>query len=408
MAGAVLRDAAFLVSLNYTSTSYDAFLFERGRSPDANATRAAHFAENLRMIREHNARYAAGLERWYMGLNEFADWSPAERRRLRKRQKHLGILVPDTPRSRRTALSDLEDGSTLPTAVDWRTKNVSGLWGASPSPLGPVNTQGSCGACWAFSATQTLEAHLAIATGKHVRLSAQSLLDCVDNQLECGGKGGCDGAIEELGYEHAKTHGVPLEDDYAYTARDGACNTTVEPAVFADGYVKLPRNEALPLQRALATVGPVSISVAAGAWDFYGGGVFDGCTGNEGAEQDHGVQAVGYTKDAWIIKNSWGADWGEKGYIYLSRANDTSPLATDHNPAVGSACKDAVGGKYPETVEVRGMCACLSDSSYPTGVRAADGLLQRVERREAGFRRLAAADVGRGRRRAAPGVLMPK
>ena len=84
---AVLRDAAFLVSLNYTSTSYDAFLFERGRSPDANATRAAHFAENLRMIREHNARYAAGLERWYMGLNEFADWSPAERRRLRKLRK---------------------------------------------------------------------------------------------------------------------------------------------------------------------------------------------------------------------------------------------------------------------------------------------------------------------------------
>ena len=83
MAGAVLRDAAFLVSLNYTSTSYDAFLFERGRSPDANATRAAHFAENLRMIREHNARYAAGLEQWYMGLNEFADWSPAERRTAR-------------------------------------------------------------------------------------------------------------------------------------------------------------------------------------------------------------------------------------------------------------------------------------------------------------------------------------
>ena len=54
------------------------------------------------------------------------------------------------------------------------------------------------------------------------------------------------------------------------------------------------------------------------------------------------------------------------------------------------------------------MCACLSDSSYPTGVRAADGLLQRIERREAGFRRLAAADAGRERRRAAPGVLMPK
>ena len=78
-------------------------------------------------------------------------------------------------------------------------------------------------------------------------------------------------------------------------------------------------------------------SVAAGAWDFYAGGVFDGCTGNEGAEQDHGVQAVGYTKDAWIIKNSWGADWGDHGYIYMKR----------HAGTAGGICGIATQASYP-------------------------------------------------------------
>ena len=144
---------------------------------------------------------------------------------------------------------------------------------------------------------------------------------------------------------------------------------TVEPAVFADGYVKLPRNEALPLQRALATVGPVSISVAAGAWDFYGGGVFDGKCGTT---IDHAVQLVGYgtdsqtNEDYWLVRNSWGTSWGEDGYMRIKRygAGD-EPCGTDTAPDEGYGCK---GG--PSTLKVCGLCGILSASSYPTGAYA--------------------------------------
>ena len=122
------------------------------------------------------------------------------------------------------------------------------------------------------------------------------------------------------------------------------------------------------------------------------------------------VVATGYQKDLpfgvgggyWLIRNSWGPDWGEEGYIRLSRKFDQTTFV-DTRPASGVACKP-----FPKTQNVTGESGVLLDMSYPTGVRAADGLLQRIERREAGWRRLAAADVGRGRRRAAPGVLMPK
>merc|ERR1719434_389329 len=120
------------------------------------------------------------------------------------------------------------------------------------------------------------------------------------------------------------------------------------------------------METALATKGPLAITVAAEPWMLYGGGVFKGCTGTSGAALDHGVQAVGYTKDYWIVRNSWGAGWGEKGFIRVSRANDDKTF-TDKSPADGVACKP-----YPKTQTVGGECGILFDTSYPTGVTAGD------------------------------------
>merc|ERR1740121_3619331 len=72
----------------------------------------------------------------------------------------------------------------------------------------------------------------------------------------------------------------------------------------------------------LANVGPLSVAVAASSWSFYGGGVFDGCDYDKNIEINHAVQLVGYGTDAsqgdyWIIRNSWGPNWGENGFMRL-------------------------------------------------------------------------------------------
>jgi len=100
-------------------------------------------------------------------------------------------------------------------------------------------------------------------------------------------------------------------------------------------------------------------------WGAYGGGIFTGCSEKNSADLDHGVQAVGYTKDYWKVRNSWGPSWGEEGFIRISRASDDKTFV-DTNPSDGIACKP-----YPKTQSVKGECGILADSSYPTGVTKA-------------------------------------
>ena len=99
----------------------------------------------------------------------------------------------------------------------------------------------------------------------------------------------------------------------------------------------------------------------------YESGVYDGCS-NQSSVIDHGVQAVGYGFDPsngayWIVRNSWGEEWGDAGYIKIARtAGRPAPCRLDPHNSEGDGCKDS-----PETITVCGECGILSDSSYPTG-----------------------------------------
>merc|ERR1712001_345276 len=110
-----------------------------------------------------------------------------------------------------------------------------------------------------------------------------------------------------------------LESELPYAGRDEACSA-YKAAVKVSGYVKNPVNDAKALETAVATKGPQAITVAAEPWRLYGGGVFTGCSSGlfKSSDLDHGVQLVGYTQDYWIVRNSWGASWGEKGFIRIS------------------------------------------------------------------------------------------
>jgi len=108
--------------------------------------------------------------------------------------------------------------------------------------------------------------------------------------------------------------------------------------------------------------GPVAVSVAADSWFDYAHGIYNSCGKN--AVIDHAVTCMGYGHQGedkyWLIMNSWGADWGEDGFIRLERHDDGNYCGMDSKPELGTACKGET-----EPVPVCGMCGILFDSVVP-------------------------------------------
>ena len=186
------------------------------------------------------------------------------------------------------------------------------------------------------------------------------------NPNKCGGTGGCEGAIAELGFNFTKSHGLALESKFPYTARDTLC-LKYKPAAHCQGYVKNKQNSADALETALANVGPVAVTVSAN-WATYGGGIFSGGCSNDpptSCTLDHAVVA-GYTQDYWLIRNSWGAGWGEQGYIRLTRKHDTTKY-TDSNPTGGMRARPTRKNSTPwakavsSTIQLT-LWACRSEA----------------------------------------------
>eukprot|EP01064_Diplonema_japonicum_P036750 TRINITY_DN836_c3_g2_i1.p1 TRINITY_DN836_c3_g2~~TRINITY_DN836_c3_g2_i1.p1 ORF type:complete len:379 (+),score=112.54 TRINITY_DN836_c3_g2_i1:51-1139(+) len=315
------------------------------------AEREAVFNANLKKIRMHNND---GTATYKMGLNEFTDWTAEE-----FRAKRLGGKAIKNQK-KMVSMSDLQSSlSDLPASLDWRTKNV----------VTGVKNQGGCGSCWAFSATETIESMAAIAGGKLQVLSEQQIVSCSPNPEHCGGNGGCDGSTQPLAFNYTMKTGITLESDYPYVSGTGTTHacipSKIKPVVAVGGYVEVSRNNYTALITALATVGPIAISAAAEPWQLYEGGVF---SKNCGYDMDHGIQLVGYGTDGsemyWIVRNSWGPNWGESGYIRIRRYGEgKEPCGMDNTPQDGDACN---GDKTP--IKYCGECAILSSSSYPTGV----------------------------------------
>lgn len=334
---------------DYDYYDFHTYLSEFGKVYTAKEfpMRKAIFEENLQRVIKHNKGYKSGEHTWWAAMNHLADWSQDEFDVLRS-AKYNPSTYPTVEVSASPAASN-------PSSVDWRTKNV----------VTKVKNQGGCGSCWAFAATEGVESAYAIASGKLLDLSPQTYVNCVKNPSSCGGSGGCEGATMELAFNLTTQTGIALASDLPYAGRDGTCSP-YKPAVKVTGYVKNPVNDAAALETALAQKGPISITIAASSWQLYGGGIFKGCSrrwfGNN--VLDHGVQLVGYTKDYWIVRNSWGAMWGESGYIRISREFDNQTF-TDKSPSDGVACKP-----YPKTQTVGGECGLLFDTSYPTGAHA--------------------------------------
>ena len=309
--------------LRDTEYTFGMYKSEFGKNYDdatEHAVREARFNAELAKIRAHNA---AGHS-WKMGVNKFTDAS-VEEKSMFKGLRRDGNLESAQPFDIAT-----KPVSELPASKDWRN--------AKPAVVTPTKNQGGCGSCWAFSTVETLESAVAIASGKLLELSPQQVVSCAPNPKDCGGTGGCEGSVQWLGFNYTAQGGIVLDSDYPYTAQTGTCKSNPGKAAAGNtGYVRLPANNYSALMNAVVNVGPIAISVDA-SWMSYESGVYSGTCGST---IDHAVVLVGYGteggKDYYLVRNSWGASWGEGGYIKIQRHDDdSSNCATDEDPSSGT------------------------------------------------------------------------
>ncbi|KAL0477258.1 cathepsin C [Acrasis kona] len=214
----------------------------------------------------------------------------------------------------------------IPKEFDWR--NVDGT-----SFVSPVRSQGSCGSCYAFASTAMFEARMRVAS-KNKRqpvYSPQEIVSCSSYSQ------GCSGGFPYLISKYAEDYGVVEESCVPYVARDTNCTrVSCDRTHFTDieyigGYYGATTAEAM--QKNILKYGPIAVSIQAYRDLFaYKKGVYYHVQTNDPEPffiTNHVVLIVGWGEDNgtpyWIVKNSWGENFGLGGYVnFLRGTNECS------------------------------------------------------------------------------------
>jgi len=264
--------------------------------------------ENLYKIAEYNSRELT----FKLRLNDFGDLTEEEFR-LRVHGKTGSCLRPEDKAKRAHTMKEMpatKEKVNVPASVDWTTMGV----------VTPVKNQGQCGSCWAFSTTGSMESDYAINGGALTSLSEQQLVDCSTSY----GNLGCDGGWYYYAWNYAAaTGGLCTEAAYPYAGVDQQCKSSSCGKKYntPSTYTSVTADDESALQVAAAS-GCISVAIEADqfAFQYYSSGVL---TGTCGTSIDHAVLVVGYGtesgQDYWKVKNSWGIDWGEAGYVLICR-----------------------------------------------------------------------------------------
>ena len=277
---------------------YQQYLAEYGKSYN-NAQefefRFQIFMDNVQLIDAHNAQEST----FTMGVNQFADWTNEEYRKLL-------TYVPSS-----SACEDTVCNSASEESVDW----------VKDGAVNPVQDQGLCSSSWAFSAVAAIEASHFKATGELLKFSEQQFIDCSVDLFQ-----GCNGGSKEDAMIWAEKNELCLESEYKYTGSVGVCKQSECTKTYStvSKCHSICSNNPDAFKAALE-VEPLSVAVDASSseFKFYSGGVLD--TPSCGTSVNHNVLAVGYNTNVgseyFISSNSWGSDWGENGIFRITTKN---------------------------------------------------------------------------------------
>ena len=206
-----------------------------------------------------------------------------------------------------------------PKSINWAAQGM----------VTPVRYQGTkCGSCWAFATVAALESAYLKTYKTRLDLSEQQLVDCSKSYDGCGT------GTTLLAYNYIQSVGIVSEKSYPYQGAYQYCKSWMYPVAArikqfcirglnfyhqAPGtvYERLTEKE---IEKAVAYFGPITVCLNAELLAQYKGGVLDDerCS----KQITHMVLLVGYTPYTWILKNSWGTHWGQKGYFQVARGKN--------------------------------------------------------------------------------------
>uniref|UniRef100_A0A803J679 Cathepsin H n=2 Tax=Xenopus tropicalis TaxID=8364 RepID=A0A803J679_XENTR len=264
---------------------------------------------NWDKVTKHNQLADQGLKKYTMAMNHFADMTSEE---MNSRNCFLPTHYPS---KHKPAPRYNVKHAKISKGVDWRDSNC----------ISPVKNQGYCGSCWAFATVGVLEALHCLNGNELHNLSEQQLVDCdpIDH--------GCCGGFPINAIDYITQEGIMKSEDYEYEEKQFYCRYDSSNAIQLNvsKYYVLPNEE--NMASSVAKDGPITVGFGVNR-DFmlYSKGIFDGeCA----PRPNHAIIIVGYGtlhceegkddgEDYWIIKNSWGTEWGEDGFGKIMRNKD--------------------------------------------------------------------------------------
>jgi len=267
----------------------------------------------------------------------FLEWEKKQDNKIRKsdgNQRYSTGYIPPlqkpTVHKPLTKQHKLLKTTATNSKFDLRDKNLDGDF--NDTQLTAVKDQGSCGACWAFASYGALEGNIKIEENLTVDFSENHLKH--NHGLELGP---CSGGNMDIASAYlSRADGPVNESDDPYDANSTETNNSAVAVRYIENIVKLPvranTSDNQYLKDALTEHGPLYV-------DFHIYGMPNATADNnysvynsdENTSSDHAVLLVGWDDNyqaqgqtgAFILKNSWGVDWGEDGYFYVPYADTT-------------------------------------------------------------------------------------